>query len=250
MNVSQGVQNELNFVYEIDNHKYCELNNNLRFFISYLFPHVKDEDLLHCFKTEDFIKPDICIQWKSQNAFVSLKYGISETVHGESLTSFVDFLRSLNCEERILNTIKLFAFGDGTLDGTGKIRKSGFDVRFELRDEIQYLNEKLNENKELVKKVVDRLLFKGVNPLAYSAQYIYDGSIDSGDFVSRNQIMKHIDKKSWDFMDCPHIGPIVFRPHARYASKTILNEKYRNELKFTWPRLLMDIRYISKRYNW
>lgn len=244
-----GTQNEDDFVYEIHNKKFKDLSKNLQFFVQYLFSHVKDNDVLQCFKTEDYIKPDICIQWKDQRAFVSLKFGVSDTIHGESLESFNNFLRTLGVEERVIRTILLFAYGDGTIDGTGSTRKNGLQIRYELRDEIEYLNKKLNESKELVKAVVNRLMFAGVDPMAYKANYLYHGNIEYGDFISKNQVMKHIDCKNWDFMDCPHIGPIVFRPHARYSDKTIKNDKFRHELKFTWPNLLSDIRYISKRYN-
>lgn len=245
----KGIQNEENFVFEIHNHKFKELNKNLQYFVQYLFCHVKDEDKLECYRTEDYIKPDICVKWQGKEAFVSLKYGVSDTLHGESVISFINFLRTLGVEERVIKTILLFTYGDGTTDGTGASRKNGLDIRYELKDEIEYLNVKLNESKELVKAVVCRVMFDGVDPLAYKAQYIYHGSIEYGDFVSKNQVMKHIDRKNWDFMDCPHIGPIVFRPHARYSGKDIKNEKFRHELKFTWPNLLADIRYISKRYN-
>lgn len=244
-----GTQNEDNFVYEIHNRKFKDLNKNLQYFVQYIFCHVKDDDILYCYKTEDYIKPDICIQWKDKEAFVSLKFGVSDTIHGESIKSFTDFLRTKGIEERVINTLLLFAYGDGTTDGSGTSRKNGIEIRYELKDEIEYMNMRLNESKEFVKAVVNRVLFEGVNPFAYKAGYVYHGSIEYGDFVSKNQVLKHIDCKNWDFMDCPHIGPIVFRPHARYSGKEILHEKFRNELKFTWPNLLSDIRYISKRYN-
>lgn len=249
MSANRGVQNEENFVHEIHNHKFKDLNNNLQYFVQFIFSHVKDDDVLQCFRTEDYIKPDICIVWKDKRAFVSLKFGVSDTIHGESLTSFNNFLRTLGVEERVIKTILLFAYGDGTIDGTGAERKNGMDIRYELKEEIKYMNLRLNESKELIKAVVNRLLFEGVDPLAFKAQYLYHGNIEYGDFVSKNQVLKHIDRKNWDFMDCPHIGPIVFRPHARYSGKEILHDKFRNELKFTWPNLLPDIRYISKRYN-
>ena len=250
MNTTTGIQNEENFVNAINGHKLSEMNNNIQYFLRTIYPFAENDDIFYCYRTEDFIKPDICIEWRNENTFVSLKFGVSNTIHGESTESFVNFLRSLGTSERAIKIIKLFAFGDGTTDGTGEVRKSGIEVRYELRKEIIELNKELNSNKQFIKDVVDRLLFQGVDPLAYKAKYVYHGSIEYGDFVSRKQVLKHIDNKTWAFMDCPHIGPIVFRPHARYAEKTILNEKHRKELVFTWPNLIPDIRYIAKRYNW
>ncbi|MCQ3035189.1 MAG: hypothetical protein MJ248_03115 [Bacilli bacterium] len=250
MLTKSGISNEDEFVEKVNGKKYGELNNNLQYFIAHLFPYVSDDDMLYCFKTEDYIKPDICIKWKDKEEFISLKFGMSDGIHGESLLTFLDFLKSLGLEQEYIKTIQLFAYGDGTTDGTGEVRKNGIEVRYELKDEIFKLNKRLNQDKDFIKKVIERLLFKGVNPLAQKARYIYHGNTEYGDFVSSSQIMKHIDNKSWAFMDCPHIGPVVFRPHARYSQKTIRNEKYRHELKFSWPNLLPDMRYMNRRYNW
>jgi len=250
MNTSHGILNEEKFTVAIEGKKFKELNHNLQYFVRYLFPYIEDDDVLHCQRTDDYIKPDIYIQWKLEKRFVSLKYGSSTEVHTELLESFMNYLRSLNVEEKVIDIWMRFHFGDGTNDGTGNKRLPGIEVRFAMRDEIKYLNEYLNSNRDLVAQVVDRALFRGVDPLAPKADYLYYGDPDYGSFVSRGQVIKHIHAKTWMYVEAPHLGPLIFRPHARYAEKEIRNPIFHRQIRFTWPNLEADIRYIFKRYNW
>lgn len=250
MNSTLGWQNEDKIVDAINKKHFKDIDNSLKYFISFMYPYAKDQDTLYCYKTEDFIKPDICIQWKDKNTFVSLKTGITNTVHGEFLDTFCEFLLKLGTPEKHVITFKKFCYGDGTIDGTGKVRKQAYEIRSELAKEIEEFNKFFEEHKDIVKEVVARCLFDGVNPQAYKADYIYYGNFEFGNFVSKKQVMNHIGRKSWMFMDCPHIGPLVLRPHARYAGKQILNENNRHRITITWPNLLPDIQYIQRRFNY
>ena len=52
-----------------------------------------------------------------------------------------------------------------------------------------------------------------------------------------------------EYMSHLHIGPMLFRPHARYIGDDIKNEYSRKKVDVSWPRLEKDIRYISERYD-
>ena len=145
----------------------------------------------------------------------------------------------------------LYHYGDGTTDGTGKRRMSSIEVRFMFDERIKKMNEEFNKSKEFIKKAAERFMFQGVNPDASKAEYIYHGDPDYGVFVSRNQYMRHIEKKNWDYMQtCVHIGPFVVRPHARYANKEIRNEEHRHTVVINYPRFVQDLLYISSRYSY
>ena len=112
-------------------------------------------------------------------------------------------------------------YGDGTLDGTGKIRLDWYELYQKYKDRILEANDELNDSTEFVKKVIKRTVFQGVDEKSHMAEYLYFGDQEYGTIVSFNQMNKYIDRKphNWDFYENIHIGPIVLRPHGRYAHK-------------------------------
>lgn len=250
MNTMIGIQNEENFVKALDNKTYSELNKNLQLFLFYLYPNIDKTMKFHCYMTENFVKPDIVIHQNQQYRYVSLKYGQAETLHNESIRTFVEFLRDCQISEESIETYLLYHYGDGTTDGTGKRRMGSVETRFTYDDRIKKLNEELNSSKSLIKEFADRVMFQGVNLQANRADYIYHGDPDSGVFISREQFMRHVDRKNWSFMvRCVHIGPFVIRPHARYADREILNEAHRHTVTVNYPGIVNDLLYIQNRYN-
>lgn len=63
-------------------------------------------------------------------------------------------------------------------------------------------------------------MFQGVNPLAMPADVIYHGTEEFGVYMSRFQIMRHIERRTWSYMQVAvHVGPFVIRPKARYPGR-------------------------------
>ena len=250
MNTTIGIQNEENFVKQMDGKLFSELNKNLQLFMFYLFPKMNKAEPFHCYMTENFCKPDIVIYQDKEYRYISVKYGHAETVHNESILTFVEFLRNCQISEETIESYLLYHYGDGTTDGTGKERMDSVMTRFTYDERIKKMNAELNSSKAFIKEFADRTMFQGVNPQASRADFLYHGDPTKGVFISRDQFMKHIDRKNWDFMDrCVHIGPLVIRPHARYAGKEILNEKHRHTVAVNYPGIVSDMLYIQNRYN-
>ena len=170
-------------------------------------------------------------------------------MHEEQLDRFIQFLKECGISDESINTYLLYHYGDGTIDGTGKRRMNSIEVRFAYDEKIRKMNDEFNSSKEFIKKFADRVMFQGVNPSASMAEYIYHGDVDYGIFCSRNQFRRHIEKKSWEYMQtCVHVGPFVIRPHARYSNKEIRDEEYRHTVVINYPRFVQDLAYISSRY--
>ena len=49
-------------------------------------------------------------------------------------------------------------------------------------------------------------------------------------------------------MGNPHIGPLQYRPHAKYVKKAIYNEKRRQKIILHWANLSKDLEYIYDRF--
>ena len=249
MNQLYGRVTEETFRDHLNGKKLSEISENTQKFLRYIMPVSCLKETISCFLTEDYIKPDVSIQMGDTIKYVSIKSINGEIVHTENLYSFIDFLKENGIDDYTIETYLLFHFGDGTTDGSGLIRKSAYEARVELDERIRQMNAAFNNNPEFIKAVIERTLFQGVNPAAKKAQYIFHGDIHYGVFMSRSQMMKHLERKSFDFLTCPHIGPLVLKPHARYSGKPILSDQRRKEVLITYPNFHADVKYIMNRYN-
>lgn len=233
----------------LNNLSVMKLPNNIKFLIEKIFGTLNNRSNLICEHAMDFTKPDIILSYHDEQAYISLKTGTACEVHREKIETIIPYLRSLGISEETLKTIVLFQFGDGTYNGSGRKRLNSHDTFHWLRDKIAEANEELNRSHEFTLKVMDRVIFQGILADAKPAQYIYHGSMSEGILVSRDQVRKYFERKNFDFLENLHIGPLLLRPHARYAGKKIENETSRRELVFYWPNFRVDLEYIDKRYG-
>lgn len=244
-----GFQNESLIAEALNNKKYEEINPNLQMLIRDMFGYQEEKAIIQSGVVDGPFKPDIFVRYKGMTRFISVKCGGATQVHEENIKPFILFLREQGVSRKTQKTILLYHFGDGTLDGSGKRRMDYFQTRMWLENELKEANQELNKNYKLINAFLERTLFQGINPDADGVDYIYFGTPEYGKIVSKRQIFKYVKIKTWLFMDTLHIGPILIKPHARYADKEILNQKYREEVFCYWPNLSDNLDFISKRFN-
>lgn len=248
---NKGIIVEKEFEKNLDGIRFNRLSPNFKDMIREMFGGISPFAKITCERTRNFIKPDVVIGIKRTKLrkFVSIKSGGSICLQEENIFTFIDFLRECGTPEKHIQTLLYYQFGDGTLDGTGKKRYDYESVVHALNSRIKEFNHFFDNNVDIILKVVMRVCFDGVNPEADKADYIYSGDIDYGVIVSRAQMTKYINTKSFSFYDHLHIGPLFFRPHARYVNGKGSYEDKRYVINVFWSKLHEDIRYISNRYN-
>lgn len=248
MNYNKGEQQENIMVQNLNNHHYKDLIPNLRNIVEAMFPDIKEDDLITASLIEGYIKPDFSVTVNNVTHYVSMKSGVNNIVNQEYIQNFCKLLKEKGISSDTIRVILYFHYGDGTYDGSGKERMSYTQLRSRLERYIPSANEELNRNKDLVMELIHRFLFKGTKEENIEAEFIYDGELESGIILSRDQIMRHCEHKNWDFYEALHIGPFLFRPHARYHGREIKNKIYRERIEFYWPNMLNYFRYISTHY--
>lgn len=244
-----GLENEVLIRDSFNNKTYLDLNENLKKIAELLFPEIRPNDGFTCALTDNYIKPDIVLSCRGRDCFISIKTSNSKFMHTENINSFIEFLRGLDVSEETLETILLFQFGDGTIDGTGEKRMNYTEVYVWLGDRIKKANFELNERHYLIEKVVERVMFQGVDRIADSAEYIYVGNVDYGNIVSKRQVKALLRRNDWHFYDNLHIGPIMIRPHARYAGRTIVSDDRRKHIMCSWANFESDVLYMKRKLN-
>ena len=246
---NQGFENEKLIAEALNKKLYSQINPNLQTMIKSMFGYRSLFTHIKCVQSKPLFKPDIEITYKGMTKYVSVKMGHANMVHGEDIKTFILFLRSIGVSKETQKTILLFHYGDGTMDGSGKKRLNQADTFQWLRTRIKEANDELNNNYEIIEKVMNRVMYQGIDPLAHAVDYIYFGTPEYGVTVSKKQITTYVKRKSWNYFDFLHIGPIFLKPHARYSKKHIVDEKRHNTVHCYWPNLSEDLDRISRRYT-
>ncbi len=251
-----GLLNEDKIQITLNNARYLNLSNHWKGCIQLMFgasvvSFFNRFKRLECSKTTNFIKPDIKVSYLDRTKYVSIKGGKCKCLHMEQLKSFIIYLLDNGISKRTIETIILCHFGDGTLDGSGAVRHDYHEVFQMYKARVIEANKELNQNIEFVKKTLDRAVFQGVDPEAPRADFIYYGDEEFGTLVAYQQVYKYIERKpgNWSFYENLHIGPLIIRPHGRYAHKEVVSEKRHNEIQLNWPHLQEDLQYIVKNYG-
>ena len=247
--INNGFKVEEDLEKALDNVRFKNLSNNLKTLIVQLFGEQSGPNKIQCRRTENFIKPDLVISCEGKVAYVSVKSGHAQCVHTENTHTFINFLKGLNITNETIETILYFQYGDGTLDGSGEKRMNYHQAFNWLCERIKKANSEFEHKQDVVEKVVDRLLFQGVDITADCADYIYYGDVEFGILISKKQVFNHLRRKTWSFYENLHIGPIMLKPHARYADRAIVSDERRHQTMFYWPNFGVDLEYIQKRYN-
>ena len=248
MNVNVGEQREMMIVEALNNRKIKDLEENLRNMVKFIFPEAKPSDVVKAKLSEGMIKPDFSVTVNEETHYVSMKSGINTIFHQEYIDNFSEFLKEKGMKEHTIKTIRYFQFGDGTFDGSGAERMSYTELRSKLEHHTPLANRDLNKDRKLMVELVNRFVFKGSHEDNIEADFIYEGDINYGQIISRSQVLKHLERKNWDFLESLHIGPILFRPHARYYKKAIKHQSSRLRIEFYWPNLSSDMAYIKSHY--
>ena len=150
---SFGKKNEYLFIDAIDNKKFHELNFLLQNLILYLFPNVKYDTVITCYKNVEYEKADICIEIGNKIKYASIKVGHTNSIHSEKINKFVHFLKSIGLDDEIVNEILKYHYADGTNNGTGKKRLTIEEYKNLNAENIRYVNQSINKS-IIIKKII------------------------------------------------------------------------------------------------
>lgn len=247
-NNCHGIKNQEFIVGAINGKKYRELNSNLRQMIKIIFPTVKNTDILYAHVIQDKkIKARISITLKDETHYLTVKMGHKNSVHQEKKENFLNFCNDIPTDAR--NAFLKFLYGDGTIDGTGKLinRVNEKEAIKMLGREIDPLLLYLSQNK---KRLAERFLIDGSYNSKIKAEYIYYGDETNGVTIKLDKVIDFIMNQSDD--DIGHknqkklsIGPLEIQTWNRNLSGKEEFEYKRDSIQIKWPTLDFDLKELA-----
>lgn len=242
--MERGKINEENIINVYNNKKYRDLTQFQKNIIKELFKNVKDDDLITSDICNRFSKPDIYFEINNERKNISIKSGRSDSMHFESLKSFILFLRGLGVSKETQKTIILFHFGDGTLDGTGANRLNFEKIIAEYSEHIRKANNEIN-SPLIVLEALNRFVFNGIEARKVYTDYIYFGDEDYGVLCSKEKLINFVLSKKYYHIKTLHFGPLTVQPYLRDVERKSRNTYKRYIVQIKWHYLLSDMQRIN-----
>ena len=237
--MTNGYQNEVNFAAEINKKKYCDLNDNMKNFIKFIFNDVKNDDVLECKRYKAKCKADVYIKLNNVIKRISIKSGMRVSVHAEPINDFILFLKSINISNNILKYLLLYHYGDFTTDGSGNVRLSASELKERYENEIRIFNKYVNY-RNIIKKVIIRCLFNGKSNIN-TADYIYYGYVPNGIYASREEIIDYFCNNIVSTIKAPHFSYLIYQNWNRNIIYNTKIESHRYYSQFKWPTIEEDL---------
>lgn len=242
---NKGIQIEKEIITHINGKYFDELNNNIQaFMISIYGINLNKNKKFKVSKFYNNYKPDIVIEHNGIKKYISIKSGKSCSIHQEHIYSFINFLHDLNCPMQVANELKYFQFNDETKDGTGTIRKNAMDFQENNYDSIKLINNFFNR-KEIMDKIIDRLLFTGEYFGIPKAEYIYYGNLENGIWADSEKIKNYL-KEKHIFSSSIHSSKLYYQSLHRNLKFELEHEYRRYYIQFKWYSIEEDLKEIIK----
>ena len=115
-----GFENKDRIIGALNGKMFEDLDKNLQQLIISSFSNYGA--VIECIKQAGQNKSDLKISIGNESHTYSIKKGTGNSIHQEPIEPFLEFLaQNYSIDEQIKNNLRLFIWGDNTLDGTGEI---------------------------------------------------------------------------------------------------------------------------------
>ena len=228
--IPDGYQNEFLFVLEFNNKKVKELNPLLREVVDDLFKDINEDDIVKSWRNHiNNQKGDIFIKINNIVRSISIKKGAKNSVHAESINSFMSYLRLLGVKENIIKYYLRFHYAENM---------TSQEYCETHKEEIEMINKALS--KIDIKFFINRFILKG-----RLSSYIVDGLIygTPNDFfyINSNDVYKIVSETKNRDSKSVHVGCLFIQPQNRCLNN---NQQYidkRDYVQVKWYSLFDDI---------
>ncbi len=217
-----------------------ELNENLQQLIKKSFSNY--HGTIEVIKQAGQNKSDLKITILNESHTYSIKKGTGNSIHQEPIEAFLKFLaKDYAINKQIQDNIRLFIWGDNTLNGTGKIsdRLSARQFKKQYPQVVKSIQDFFNSIKE---PLIKRFLIEGVQSHS-SAEFVYYGTKESGTCCKSDKIVKWIANNN---AKCAiSIGKLTFQAWNRNINGGDKSEQKRGVIQLKWGSIKDDIVVIS-----
>lgn len=249
---NDGVENEKRIAEAVDGQQIGRISAYLQKFIRQLDKNAPDDTIISAKKIGgQGFKPDIEIKIADDAFNVSVKKGGGNSVHQEKTDYFIHYcMKHLKMSELERESLLLFLYGDGTVDGDSspEERLSDTELIETFHKEINIVQKFLDRNK---RNLIERFLIYGRlgRENNIKADYLYHGDAKDGmwcplDSCAVDYLMEQPNSKEAPLA----IGPLTIQVWNRNLEARPEMENRRHSIQVKWGSCKTHIQKINELY--
>lgn len=231
-----GFQNEDNIINYLNTTLFDDLNTIHQKFILNINKGKKPQKIL-ARKYAGINKADIGIVIDDKEYLFSIKKGSGNSVHQEPLEEFITYLKEeVEEDDEFFESLRLFIWGDGTNNGTGKRENRIGSSEFKkiYPNHVLKIQNFLNKHKDVL---IDRFVISGVKSNK-SVDFLWYGDSIDGIMISKEDMLVIIK----DAIKKPiSLGKLTFQAWNRNIKFDGKSEHKRGVIQLKWGTLKKDI---------
>lgn len=244
--MTEGYQNEIDFINEINNKKVKELNPLLYDLVKTLYPTIKDNEVITAKKYGRYAKTDIVITIRNKNKGLSIKMGYKNSVHVEHLNTFKRYLERKGITKNTIDKLYRYIYSDGTNNNTGEVRLSNAEYIEKYEEDIKELNIIFNLLKS---KLIDRFLIETDINYRVKVDAIIHGTPNDFIWVTSDDVKNYLENE--DIISTSlHTGKLYIQSWNKNIVRNTKYEHCRDYIQVKWFSMYDDlINIMSRRSN-
>ena len=171
MGINKGFIKEREIISILNKQIFKNLNSDFKIKIMKVFEgNINPEDELKCSKQEGLNlekKSDLTLEVKNKKIYISVKIGKNNSLHEESIDSFINFLKSKKkISKDNIDLIYKFHWCDGTTDNRGSFSNRQIKSEFKKKNNNQY-STYISTLRNYKKEIFTRVMLGTVNQPDY-----------------------------------------------------------------------------------
>lgn len=246
--IINGYQNEEEFAHYLNHKKYGRINPIFQELLSAIYGNLDFNDIIYSWVNYSKKKADIYVKINGFVRGISIKKGVKNSVHVESIETFIEFLKENNISDKIINEFLKYHYADGTSVGNGKKRLSSAEYKINNQKEIDLINQSIN-NTELLEKAINRFVLQGNNSL-YEVNAIIYGVLEDFIWITNEEIKYIMKKHKNNYSSAIHFSGLTIQPMARNLNYNLKYEKDRYKIQVKWYNISDDIIEVMAFYRY
>ena len=242
-----GYQNEEEFAAYFNGKQVGRVYPNFLELLYKLYGKIDFKDYIECWVNKSKRKADIYIKINGYVRGISIKKGIKNSVHVESISSLIVFFRKIGIDEETIERFLYYHYADGTKNGSGQNRISSAAYREKYQTEIDKMNQVFNDEK-YIDLFVNRFILQG-NKSEYEVDAIIYGFVEDFIWITKKEVYSLMRRHLKDEVSSLHISLLSLQPMARNLNYNPKYEFCRYQVQVKWYNIADHILEVRAFYR-